>query len=232
VRTRFFDDAITGITAGPDSPGQVVLLAAGMDTRAYRLELPTTTTVFELDRPELLRLKDTLLASTPAPRCTRRPVGIDLAGGWAAALTAAGFDQMRSTIWLAEGLTPYLAVEAVHRLLDQITTLSATGSHLLIDTVGQSTLDSAPMRPWLDDLARRGMPWRYGTDQPEDLFHPRGWNADITLISTAGTRLGRWPYPDIPRGVPGVPYGYLILAQAMGQRVTPEITSDASIDSR
>ncbi|HET9117189.1 MAG TPA: class I SAM-dependent methyltransferase, partial [Pseudonocardiaceae bacterium] len=63
-----------------------LLLAAGMDTRAYRLDLPATTTVFELDRPELLRLKNTLLTGTSAPRCTRRPVGIDLAGNWVAAL--------------------------------------------------------------------------------------------------------------------------------------------------
>jgi methyltransferase (TIGR00027 family) len=76
-----------------------VLLAAGMDTRAYRLNLPAATTIFELDRPDLLRLKDTLLASTPAPRCTRRPVGIDLASDWVAALTAAGFMTL-STIWL------------------------------------------------------------------------------------------------------------------------------------
>jgi hypothetical protein len=59
------------------------------------------------------------------------------------------------------------------------------------------------------------MPWRYGTDRPEDLLHPRGWHTDVTLFSTAGTRLGRWPYPDLPRGTSGVPHGYLILARTM-----------------
>ncbi len=98
VRTRFVDEAFIDITAGPDGPGQIVLLAAGMDTRAYRLDLPATTTVFELDRPELLQLKDTLLAGTPAPRCIRCPLGVDLVGDWSVVLTAAGFDQTQPTI--------------------------------------------------------------------------------------------------------------------------------------
>ncbi|MGH3870691.1 MAG: hypothetical protein ACRDSR_04105 [Pseudonocardiaceae bacterium] len=90
--------------------------------------------------------------------------------------------------------------------------MSAPGSHLLINVVGQSLLDYVPMRSWLDELAHRGMPWLYDTDQPEDLLHPRGWSTDVTLFSTVGTRLGRWPFPDAPRGTPGVPHSYLIHA--------------------
>jgi len=216
VRTRFFDDALlaaltpTGIDNGI---GQVVLLAAGMDVRAYRLELPADTAWFELDRPELLTIKNTLLHDADVvPRCARHPVGADLTGDWPTALTVAGFDPYRPTVWLVEGLAVYLNTADVEQLLDQVTALSAPGSRLLADIVGQSLLDSPWITPWLTQLAARDMTWRFGTDQPEDLLTRRGWQPEVTQISTAGTALGCWPYPDLPRGTPGVPNSYLITA--------------------
>lgn len=209
VRTRFFDDAL----ADAGGAEQVVLLAAGMDTRAYRLDLPAATVVFELDRPELLALKDDLLETAAAkPRCTRRPVDADLSADWPAALIAAGFRADRPSVWLVEGLFAYLGPAAANRLLDRITDLSAPGCLLLADMVGRSLLDSPWMRPWLDQLAAQDMAWGFGTDQPEDLLTLRGWHPDVTTMSAAGVRLGRWPFPDLPRGTPGVPHSYLIHA--------------------
>lgn len=209
VRTRFFDDALAAALT-ETGIGQVVLLAAGMDTRAYRLPLPADTVWFELDRPELLALKDTLLHQADAAACcARRAVGVDLTSDWADPLTAAGFDRHHPTLWLVEGLTAYLDAGEVGRMLDEITDLSAAGSRLLADIVGQSLLDSPWMTPWLTQLAARGMTWRFGTDQPEELFTSRGWQPHVTQISTAGTAMGRWPYPDMPRGTPGMPNSYL-----------------------
>ncbi len=212
IRTRFFDDAITdAVTA--HGVRQVVLLAAGMDTRAYRLPLPDDVSWFELDRPELLELKDReLSAAATTPRGTRRPVGVDLTGEWPAELSNAGFAAAQPTLWLIEGLIAYLDAAAMHRLLDQVTELSAPGSELLCDPIGQSFLECPWMRPWLEHLAARGTPWRFGTDQPEDLFVPRGWQPTATLFSTAGTRLGRWPFPAYPRDTPGIPQSYLVRA--------------------
>ncbi len=213
VRTRFFDDAVAAIS-GVD---QIVILAAGMDTRAYRLDCLAGRTLFELDRAEVLRLKDQLLGQTrdvaPQPRCDRRPIGVDLAADWTGPLVDAGFEPERPTCWLVEGLTPYLTEPDVHRLLDRVSALAATGSHLLVDMVGQSFFDSPETRPMLDLFAERDMTWQFGTDQPEDLLTERGWQPDVTLISAAGTRLGRWPYPHVPRGTPGIGQGFFVHAR-------------------
>ncbi|MCV7175010.1 class I SAM-dependent methyltransferase, partial [Mycolicibacterium sphagni] len=94
VRTRFFDDALIALVADPAAGEQIVLLAAGMDTRAYRLGFPPGTTVYEVDRPEVLGLKASLLAGvgaeTAAPSCALRPVGADLTHDWPSALRGAG----------------------------------------------------------------------------------------------------------------------------------------------
>ncbi|MGK5642596.1 class I SAM-dependent methyltransferase [Streptomyces sp. URMC 126] len=132
VRTRYFDDLLvkivgstahttTGeITTGPETPGtprQLVVLAAGMDSRAYRLPL-SATNLYEVDRPDLLRLKGSLLVDAPL-RCARRvPVAADLADDWAGPLTKAGFRPGEPTCWLVEGLTQYLEEPDVLRLLD------------------------------------------------------------------------------------------------------------------
>jgi Leucine carboxyl methyltransferase len=108
VRTRFFDDLLTAATWAE----QVVLLGAGMDTRAYRLNLPPDTVVFELDHPDIFMAKNTVLKDIN-PRCQRREVSADLGGQWEPELEDAGFDKARRTVWLAEGLFFYLTEDAV-----------------------------------------------------------------------------------------------------------------------
>lgn len=214
VRTRFYDDAITDAVSTRKAMTQVVLVAAGLDTRAYRLELPPALAWYELDRPELLALKEQLLTDAgAAPRCARHPVGVDLADEWTSPLITAGFDPARSTLWLVEGMIFYLDLTTAHGLLDKVTTLSAPGSELLIDTIGQSLLDSPQMQPLCDRFAQQGAPWQFGTDHPEDdLLAPHGWRATASLFSEVGNRLGRWPAPDLPRDTPGVAQSFLIHA--------------------
>lgn len=190
VRTRYVDDTLTGI--GGVLP--IVFVAAGMDTRAYRLDLPAGTVVYELDRPELLALKEHLLESVP-PRRARRPVGVDLTTDWAPALTAAGLDPGQPAVWVVEGVMQYLPEDDVHRLLDRVTALAAPGSHLIADFLGRSMLESAAMRPLFEILAGHGMAFRFGTDQPEELLVPRGWDPEITLFGAYGDALGRRLFP-------------------------------------
>jgi methyltransferase (TIGR00027 family) len=212
VRTRYLDDAIThGLTE--TNTRQVVSLAAGMDTRAYRLDLPTGVVWFELDQPELLALKNRELTAAGAnPRCDYRPVPADLRTDWSSPLHTAGFTPQKPTLWLLEGLLAYLTPADVESLLDQLTALSAPGSELLGDLVGRSLLDSPWMRSWLDGLTAAGMPWQFGTDQPEDLLIPKGWGPTVALISTTAAELGRWPFPDAPRDTPGIPQTFLVHA--------------------
>ncbi|WP_167105907.1 class I SAM-dependent methyltransferase [Mycobacterium sp. DL592] len=152
VRTKFFDEFFLRATgaagpatsgtgaAGPATSGsaegvrQAVILASGLDSRAYRLNWPTGMTVFEIDQPDVIAFKTTTLADLGAiPTCERRPVAIDLRDDWAAALQDAGFDPTAPTAWSAEGLLGYLPPDAQDRLLDTVTALSAPGSRVAID---------------------------------------------------------------------------------------------------
>jgi methyltransferase (TIGR00027 family) len=134
VRTKYFDDYFLGATAA--GVRQVVILASGLDSRAYRLEWPTATVVYEIDQPQVVEFKTTTLAGIGAqPTATRRTIPIDLRADWPAALQAAGFDTAAATAWLAEGLLIYLPPEAQDRLFDNITALSAPGSTIATEFV-------------------------------------------------------------------------------------------------
>lgn len=129
VRTKFFDDFFT--TATDTGIRQAVILAAGLDSRAYRLDWPAGTVVYEIDQPEVIGAKTGTMAQIGAtPTCERRTVAIDLRDDWPAALRAAGFDPSAPTAWIAEGLLIYLPPEAQDKLFDNITALSAPGSRL------------------------------------------------------------------------------------------------------
>ncbi len=134
ARTRFFDSFFQGaIDAGIR---QAVILASGLDARAYRLAWPTDLTLFEIDQPQVIEFKTTTLAGLgAAPRADLRIVAIDLRHDWPKAVKEAGFDPSQPTAWIAEGLFGYLPPEAQDRLLDNITELSAGGSRLACEAV-------------------------------------------------------------------------------------------------
>ncbi len=133
VRTHFFDNYFKDAVAA--GIRQVVILASGLDSRAYRLDWPAGTTVYELDQPEVLAYKATTLAENGAtPSAERREVAIDLRQDWPAALRDAGFDPTARTAWLAEGLLMYLPAEAQDRLFTLIGELSPAGSRVSAET--------------------------------------------------------------------------------------------------
>ncbi|TFV58062.1 class I SAM-dependent methyltransferase [Mycobacterium sp. PS03-16] len=134
LRTRFFDDYFLAATGG--RVRQAVILASGLDSRAYRLPWPQGTVVYEIDQPAVIEFKTTTLAGIGAePTAERRPVAIDLREDWPAALRAAGFDTAAPTAWCAEGLLIYLPPEAQDLLFDNITALSAPGSAVATEYV-------------------------------------------------------------------------------------------------
>ncbi len=107
IRTKFFDEFF--LSAGANGITQAVILAAGLDTRAYRLDWPPGTIVYEIDQPDVLEFKNRVLAEHSAtPRTEHRTVAVDLRSDWPAALAAAGADPAAPTAWSAEGLLPYL----------------------------------------------------------------------------------------------------------------------------
>ena len=134
ARTRFFDEFFQEATEA--GIRQAVILASGLDARAYRLTWPDGVTVFEIDQPSVIEFKTASLASLGvAPTTERRAVAVDLRDDWPKALLDAGFDRTRPTAWIAEGLLGYLPPEAQDRLLDNVTALSAAGSRLASEAV-------------------------------------------------------------------------------------------------
>src|SRR6201996_5654007 len=145
VRTHFFDTYFADAVAA--GIRQVVILAAGLDSRAYRLEWPAGTTVYEIDQPQVVEYKTATLDSAGAiSKATRRTVPVDLRDDWPAALSAAGFDRSQPTAWLAEGLLPYLPAEAQDRLFEMLTELSAPGSWVAVESFSLGTGDPEQRR--------------------------------------------------------------------------------------
>jgi methyltransferase (TIGR00027 family) len=119
----------------------VVILAAGLDSRAYRLDWPVGTTIFELDRPQVLDFKREVLTGQGAqPRAERRAIAVDLREDWPQALRDNGFDEAKPSAWIAEGLLIYLPGSAQEQLFTGVDSLAAPGSHVVVE-------DSAPMDP-------------------------------------------------------------------------------------
>jgi methyltransferase (TIGR00027 family) len=131
-RTRFFDEFFE--TAAADGVTQAVILAAGLDARAWRLDWPAGSVVYEIDQPKVLAFKTSTLESHGVvPIAAHAAVGIDLRQDWPTALRAAGFDPNLPTAWSAEGLLPYLTAEAQDLLFDRIQGLSSPGSRVAVE---------------------------------------------------------------------------------------------------
>ena len=200
-RTRFWDDLV--IDAVADGLGQVVLLAAGMDTRAFRLALPAEVIVFELELPELLEQKQAILDQQHAkPRCHRVVVPADLAeDDWPQALTTAGFDPAAPAVFIAEGLSWYLTEDENARLLDHLARLAAPASRLGTDLVSRDFLENPAVVPFLEFTAAHGIRWQFGTNDPAGFLAAHGWQAEVSDFDAVARRFGCWPPPGVPEEV-------------------------------
>lgn len=178
VRTRFYDDYLSAACA--QGCQQVVLLAAGLDARAFRLDWPHGVRLFEIDLPEVLSFKDAVLTEQRAtPRCTRKTVSIDLREEWPTALTDAGFDGDLPSAWTAEGLLAYLSDDEAVRLLTCVSDLSRPDSHLALEAArvaDDATLSHARDLPALDQIATM---WKGGLHgDAADWLEQHGWRVD------------------------------------------------------
>jgi methyltransferase (TIGR00027 family) len=229
IRTCFFDDFLEDACRG-SGVCQVVLAAAGMDTRAFRLDWPSQTRMYEMDLPEVLDAKDKMVEEAGAkPNCERRTVGVDLQQeAWPEALLAAGYRPERPSVWVIEGLLFYLTRAAVHGLLQKVSALTATGSLLGLDVMNRGLLFSPLAWPQQVAFARRGAPGLFGTDNPETLVAHHGWDADVTQPGEEGANYGRWPRPLLSREVPGLPRGFLVRARRPYREKESFVTEEAS----
>lgn len=174
ARTRYFDEFCADAVAA--GIRQTVILASGLDARAYRLDWPTGMTVFEIDQPAVIEFKTATLARLGAkPRVDVRTVATDLRDDWSTALRTAGLDTSKATAWIAEGLFGYLAPEAQDRLLDTVTALSAPGSRLGSEAVPNTAdMDSDAARERMREATAK---WR-----------EHGFELDLDAIAFEGER--------------------------------------------
>jgi methyltransferase (TIGR00027 family) len=197
VRTHFFDEYFAdAVGAAGSGIRQVVILAAGLDSRAYRLDWPAETAVYEIDQPKVLEYKAKTLESH-VPTASRRTVAVDLRDDWPAALTAAGFDRTQPTAWLAEGLLPYLPSDAQDRLFEMFTALSAPDSQVAIEVFGMNS--SSNNGRWQRMRDRLGL----DVDVQALIFHEpdrtdaadwltdHGWQVEVVNNREEMARLGR-----------------------------------------
>jgi methyltransferase (TIGR00027 family) len=180
VRTRFFDDFFIGATSA--GIRQAVILASGLDTRAYRLPWSPDAVVFEIDQPQVIEFKSGVLASLGAnPAANRRTVAIDLRDNWPAALRDSGFDPTTPAAWIAEGLLIYLPPDAQDRLFDNITALSAPGSRLATEHMD---IQGSPDE-WTEKLSERSRRMGSNIDLAE-LFYTGDRNAAGGYLTSKG----------------------------------------------
>ncbi len=207
VRTKFFDEFFVAATRA--GVKQAVILASGLDARAYRLPWPAGTVVYEVDQPQVIEFKSRTLAELgAAPTADRRVVAVDLRDDWPTALRAAGFDPAQPTAWSAEGLLGYLPPDAQDRLLDTITELSAPGSRLATESApNPEPGDEEKMKERMQTISER---WRahgfdidmaglvYFGDRNEAASYltDRGWAIDAVSIRELFVANGLPPLED------------------------------------
>jgi methyltransferase (TIGR00027 family) len=222
IRTRYFDDAL--VSAVRDHAlTQVAIVAAGMDTRAFRLDWPSGISLFEIDAGEVFARKECVLHAVDArPRCERRIVKTDPTRSFAASLIKAGFDPSHPAAFLVERSLVYFDANDVSRLFRRLTRLAAPGSWLGCEFTSAATLTSPFMKPLFDRLARLGRPpWIFGIEDPEAWLDAYGWMGSSVVPGSPDANYGRWPYGYIPRGIPGVPRAFLSVARLRLRTETP-----------
>lgn len=179
VRTRYFDDFLFGCKVS-----QVVLLASGLDTRAYRHKWAPGMNVYELDLPQVLEHKASALKDD-APQCNHICIPVDLTQDWEDKLLAKGYEADKPSAWLIEGLLMYLEKDEARRMLDIVSRLSTRSSFLAFDVVNSSGLNDPYYKGYFQS----------GWDHPKQLIEPYGWEASISQPGEEHVSFGRYTIP-------------------------------------
>ncbi|MGZ4564351.1 MAG: class I SAM-dependent methyltransferase [Mycobacterium sp.] len=209
ARTKYFDEYFR--KAADAGVRQVVVLAAGLDSRAYRLDWPPGTTIFELDQPQVLDFKREVLDGHGAqPKAERREVAVDLRDDWPQALRDTGFDVTKPSAWIAEGLLIYLPAAAQEQLFTGIDNLAAPGSHVAVEDGAPLDQDEfeakreeerAAMAEGTEHRAFFQLVYNERSAPATEWFGARGWTAVGTPLADYLRQNGRpVPGPDVEAG--------------------------------
>lgn len=218
ARTLFFDQFF--LDAARSGVHQVVILAAGLDSRAWRLPWPDGVTVYELDQPRVLEFKSSTLHDSGAePKCNVVHVPVDLRHDWPAALQQAGFDAAVPSAWSAEGLLPFLPAAAQELLFERVQALGAAGSRIAVEAPGPDFLDPDAIAKRRETMQRvrelmaklepeREIPevqdlWYFEEREDVDAWLRRhGWDVTVTPAEELMARYDRTPPQHIEGAAP------------------------------
>jgi methyltransferase (TIGR00027 family) len=218
ARTAFFDQFFLDATKA--GIRQVVILAAGLDSRAWRLPWPGGVTVYELDQPRVLEFKSSTLAEHGAqPTCTLISVPVDLRHDWPAALRQAGFDASAPSVWSVEGLLPFLPAVAQELLFERVQALGAPGSRIAVEAPGPDFLDQdtyakrresmqrvrdlmAKLRPDVQMPEVQDLWYFEERDDVSDWLGRHDWQVSVTPAEELMASYGRTPPKDVEDAAP------------------------------
>jgi methyltransferase (TIGR00027 family) len=216
ARTKYFDEYFAGAVAS--GVRQVVIVAAGLDSRSYRLPWPEGTVIFELDQAKVLEFKRETLAEIGAlPGVDRREVAVDLRDDWQKALVDSGFEATKPTAWIAEGLLIYLPAVAQEQLFAGIDVLSASGSWVAVEE-GRPMPDPvfAALQQRERDAGDEGMFFTLIYNEQhapaDEWFGARGWSATPTRLSDYLDGVGRSIPSDDAEAAPMADANSLVMA--------------------
>jgi methyltransferase (TIGR00027 family) len=229
LRTRYVDDFLMA-HVHDEGIRQVVILFGGLDTRAWRLDWPEGTTVFELDTPDMLERKQQLLAEAGAePHCERIAVPSSLTGRWQEALVAAGLSRRVPALWVLEDVYLHLPPEKAKGIIDRLYDALTGGSYLLFDAASKEALAEELDEPWAALRSDRQAPWQVGLADPREMLRRLGLRAQLTDFGAPATQFGRWTFP-APSGEAGAPHVWLVQVRRpwrIGENAAPETSGNA-----
>jgi methyltransferase (TIGR00027 family) len=196
IRTRFFDDFLC---EAAKEANQIVILAAGMDTRAYRLLWSAKTKIYELDQAQVLETKKIILSDV-IPTCQHYSLAVDLTQPWSHLLLEQGYQPDLPSVWLLEGLLMYLTESEVRQLLQTVSQLTNANSYLGLDLVNVKSIEYEPYKGY----------FRSGFDDPEKLLAEYGWCAEVIQPGDEGAHFNRYTDKLPPRDVPDIERVFLV----------------------
>ena len=202
VRTKFFDNFLKDAFQGQSSGlKQLVILGAGMDTRAFRLEFLKKITIWELDKPEVIKTKVDILKSIGRIPRNHHFIEVDLTqSSWTSLLGDRDYNPKLPSVWILEGILMYLSEAQVRDLFHNLQRLTAPGSCLGADFINEKAV-----------LGREEL-WLSGFDNPEELLRDYGWNATVIQPGEEGACFDRYIRKLPPREVADVERAFFVTA--------------------
>lgn len=197
-RTRFIDDLVKKNSAS--GVEQYVILGAGYDSRAHRLELPSSLRIFEVDQPEVQARKRSKLPEELSNSENMTYVAVDFTHqSLTEQLMNAGFDQNKSTVFTLEGVSQYITKEALSSTIKEVAALTQRASSTFFISYVSDLFDKNPEACFgkgypnaekrakliMYGSAKVGEPWIsfYGAEEIENVLSQNGYSVkeNVTL---------------------------------------------------